>query len=46
MSLLALYVSFDSSFLSTQFSVLNLDGWFDILPNLVFSIFDIFSIQI
>ena len=30
MSLLALYVSLDSSFISTKFFVLGFDGWFDV----------------
>ena len=38
--LLAEYVRLDSLFISTQFFVLNLDGWFDAWSN-KFSIFDI-----
>ena len=37
---LTLYVPLDSSFLSTQFFVLNLDSWFGVLSN-KFIIFDI-----
>ena len=33
MSLLLLYVACDSSFISTQFLVLNLDGWFVVSSN-------------
>ena len=40
MSLFALYVRRDSSFVSTKFLVLNLDGWF-VVPSNKFIIFDI-----
>ena len=42
--LLVLYVSRESSFISTQFVILNLDGWSGVLPNRFTFIYSIITL--